>query len=145
MGWCARIMPHRATAAALGNHCEPGHCIDMPPVQLGKPASIMPRLLILSGILALGGLALLGLPGAACLGLVSPLVGLVTERRVEGDAAWPLAILHTILWPWLLLPAYALATIRFQAGQPRVLATTTLTVLGALIQAVVMQASVGRF
>lgn len=132
------------TAGALGNLREPRHGDNMPRPQPGKPTRIMPRLLISSGLLALGGLALLGLPGAACLELVSPVVGLVTERRAEGDAAWPMAILHTIFWPWLLLPAYAVAATRFSAGRPRVLATTALTVLGALVLAMVMQVSAGR-
>jgi len=131
--------------AALGNRRGPWHGEGMPKLPPGKSGRAMPRLLLLSGLLALGGLALLGLPGAACLEVVSPLVGLLTDRRAEGDAAWPMAILHTILWPWLLLPAYDLAAPRFSAGKPRVLATTVFTVAGALLVAVIMQVSAGRF
>lgn len=137
-------MCHRAMAVALGNRLRPWHGKRMISPQASKPTHIIPRLLILAGLLALGGLALLGLPSAACLEVVAPLVGLLTDQRAEGDAAWPMAMLHTILWPWLLLPAYDLAAPRFSAGKPRMLATTLFTVAGALLVAIVMQVSAGR-
>lgn len=71
------------------------------------------RWLLITGLMILGGLAMLGLPGAAIFTLSRPVLALVYGRafmdRLPGDAAWPLAIGLTILWPLGFWPLHALA------------------------------------
>ena len=109
-----------------------------------RPGGVAARLLILSGLLAVGSLAILGLPGAAWLMLAGPLAGLLTEARAAPDAVWPMAILHSIAWPWILPPAYLLAAGRMPPGRGRWLATLGLTALGAFLIALAFQLAAGR-
>lgn len=70
------------------------------------------RWVLITGLMILGGLALLGLPGAVLFTLSRPVLALVYGRgfmdRLQGDAAWPLAVGLTLLWPLGLWPLYAL-------------------------------------
>jgi hypothetical protein len=46
------------------------------------------------------GLALLGIPGALIFTLLLPIVSLfLSNTSIHADAAWPIAILITLLWP----------------------------------------------
>jgi hypothetical protein len=62
-------------------------------------------------LLALGGMALLGLPGAVIYELCAPWVRLMLGGRFTelGDGAWPAAIVITLTWPASLVVAYAVA------------------------------------
>lgn len=66
---------------------------------------------VVAGLLALGGIALLGIPGAVVYGISAPWVQLLMGPRYTdlGDAAWPAAILITLTWPASLLIAYVVA------------------------------------
>ncbi len=101
-------------------------------------------LFILSGGLALGGLALLGLPGALLLKLASPVAALFTDHRVSGDGGWPMAIIQTILWPWVPPPAYLLAARGEAPGRWRALATIGYALAGGVLIGVIMQIVAGR-
>jgi hypothetical protein len=101
------------------------------------------RLLVVAGVLALAGMVLLGLPGAFWLALAAPLAGLLTGRVAEADAAWPLAIIISLLWPWALPLAY-LAAARLARGGRRVIATLAGTAVAAMLLALAFQLSVGR-
>lgn len=63
------------------------------------------------------GLVMLGLPGAAIFELSYPVIRLVygEEPRVVPDAAWPVAIYITLLWPASFLPVAWLASLLFPA------------------------------
>jgi hypothetical protein len=101
------------------------------------------RLLALAAFLAVAGIVLLGIPGAVWLELTSPLVGLFTDRRAEADAGWPMAILHSLIWPWCLPLAYLCAVVALPRGR-RVLATLAGTAGAALLLAVAFQFAAGR-
>lgn len=66
---------------------------------------------IVAGVLAIGGMALLGIPGALVYALSVPVVQLVQGARFAdlGEGAWPVAILMTLVWPAALVIAYAVA------------------------------------
>jgi hypothetical protein len=66
---------------------------------------------VVAGLLALGGIALLGIPGAVIYGVSAPWVQLLMGPRYTdlGDGAWPAALLITLTWPASLLIAYAAA------------------------------------
>ena len=66
-------------------------------------------LLISVGVLQILGLALLGLPGAAFLETLEPLMQRFGRRPISADGAWPAAILMSVVWPVALAPAYLLA------------------------------------
>ena len=65
----------------------------------------------LAALLAIGGMALLGLPGAILYELCVPWVQLMMGARFTdlGDGAWPAAIIITLTWPASLVIAYAAA------------------------------------
>jgi hypothetical protein len=56
------------------------------------------------------GMVLLGIPGALLLGVFTTLYGIATgtdpNNVLPPDAAWPFAILLTILWPLFITPSY---------------------------------------
>ncbi|HLT45847.1 MAG TPA: hypothetical protein VK002_01350 [Rubricoccaceae bacterium] len=87
-----------------------------------KPASTLLLLLVSAG-LAVGGLVLLGIPGAVFMTAVLPLAYAVIgpewmEANFTGDnAEWPFAIYLSLIWPFLLWPCYRLAA--RHAGRPR--------------------------
>ncbi|HEX6038821.1 hypothetical protein [Longimicrobium sp.] len=66
---------------------------------------------IVAFVLALGGMALLGIPGAIIYGISAPFVQLLMGARYAdlGDGAWPAAIFITLIWPASLVVAYAVA------------------------------------
>lgn len=72
------------------------------------------RWLLITGLVILGGLAVLGLPGAVLFTLSRPVLALVYGRgfmeRLPGDAAWPAAIGLTFTWPIGLWPLHALVS-----------------------------------
>jgi hypothetical protein len=63
-------------------------------------------LCLAAGALELLGFVLLGLPGAAFLEAIQPLMQRLGYPTLSGDAAWPAAILMSLLWPVALVPAY---------------------------------------
>jgi hypothetical protein len=66
---------------------------------------------IVAALLAVGGMMLLGIPGALVYGVSVPWVQLLLGDRFRdlGDGAWPAAILITLTWPASLVVAYAIA------------------------------------
>lgn len=66
---------------------------------------------VLALLFAIGGMALLGLPGALVYEVCAPWVRLMLGGRFTelGDGAWPAAIVITLAWPASLVVAYALA------------------------------------
>jgi hypothetical protein len=62
-------------------------------------------------LLAVVGIALLGIPGAVIYELCVPWVRLVMGGRFTdlGDGAWPAALIITLTWPASLVLAYAIA------------------------------------
>jgi hypothetical protein len=65
----------------------------------------------LAALLSLGGILLLGIPGAIVYELCAPWVRLMLGPRFTdlGDGAWPAAIVITLAWPASLVAAYAIA------------------------------------
>ena len=61
------------------------------------------------GALEVLGFVLLGLPGAAFLEAIAPVMQRMGRPPISGDAAWPAAIMMSLAWPLALLPAYAVA------------------------------------
>ena len=61
------------------------------------------------GVLEVLGLVLLGLPGAAFLETLEPLMQRVGRGPISGDGAWPAAIVMSAVWPVALAPAYLAA------------------------------------
>ncbi|MDF2630685.1 MAG: hypothetical protein K0R39_4516, partial [Symbiobacteriaceae bacterium] len=70
------------------------------------------RWLLITALVIVGGLMVLGLPGAVLFTLSRPVLALFYGRgfmeRLPGDSAWPLAIGLTVLWPLGLWPLYLL-------------------------------------
>jgi len=64
------------------------------------------------------GLVLLGLPGAAFLETLEPLMQRAGRGPISGDGAWPAAILMSAVWPVALAPAY-LAARSVRCGHPQ--------------------------
>lgn len=95
-------------------------------------------LFVVAGVLEVLGLCLLGLPGAAFLETVAPVMQRLGSGSISGDGAWPAAILMSLLWPVALAPAYLMAR-RARVG-PRhqgLVAFAVLVVLCALMSALV--------
>ena len=90
------------------------------------------------GVLEVLGLVLLGLPGAAFLETLEPLMQRAGRGPISGDGAWPAAILMSAVWPLALAPAYLVAR-SVPAGNPQRgwLALGVLVVLCFLIGALV--------
>lgn len=69
--------------------------------------------LVVAVISAIGGIVLLGIPGAILFELASPFVGLVFGRdalnALPPDSMWPIAIVITLLWPISIVVGYLLA------------------------------------
>jgi hypothetical protein len=62
-------------------------------------------LFISVGVLEVLGLVLLGLPGAAFLEALDPIMERLGRSPISGDAAWPAAIMMSAVWPVALVPA----------------------------------------
>ena len=93
------------------------------------------------GVLEVLGLALLGLPGAAFLEALEPLMRRAGRGPIAGDGAWPAAILMSALWPAALAPAYLAArSVRPGNAQRGVVALAVLVgasgAIGVLVYAI---------
>jgi hypothetical protein len=66
-------------------------------------------LFVSAAVLEVLGLVLLGLPGAAFLETLEPLMQRAGRGPISGDGAWPAAILMSAVWPVALAPAYLAA------------------------------------
>jgi hypothetical protein len=66
-------------------------------------------LFLAAGVLEGLGVVLLGLPGAAFLETLEPVMHRVGRGPISGDAAWPAAIMMSLMWPVALAPAYLVA------------------------------------
>jgi hypothetical protein len=65
-------------------------------------------------VLEVLGLVLLGLPGAAFLETLEPIMRRLGRPPISGDGAWPAAIMMSLAWPFSLVPAYLVArSVRF--------------------------------
>lgn len=66
---------------------------------------------VIAVLMALGGILLLGIPGALVYELCVPWVRLMLGTRFTelGDGAWPAAIVITLTWPASFVITYALA------------------------------------
>jgi len=80
------------------------------------------------GVLEVLGLVLLGLPGAAFLETLEPLMQRAGRGPISGDGAWPAAIVMSAVWPVALAPAY-LAARSVRVGNPQ----RGLVALGVLV------------
>jgi hypothetical protein len=90
-------------------------------------------LFIAIGVLEVLGLLLLGLPGAAFLETLQPMMERAGRGSMSADGAWPAAILMSILWPTALIPAYFLAR-RIHAGKgPQGFVTFVVLILGSTL------------
>jgi hypothetical protein len=66
-------------------------------------------LMISVGVIEILGLVLLGLPGGAFLEAFQPVMVRIGLNPITGDAAWPAAIVMSLVWPLALVPAYLVA------------------------------------
>ncbi len=62
-------------------------------------------LFVTAGVLEVLGLVLLGLPGAAFLETLQPLMERWGRGPISSDGAWPAAIVMSVVWPLALAPA----------------------------------------
>ena len=86
------------------------------------------------GALEVLGFVLLGLPGAAFLEAIAPVMQGMGRSRITGDAAWPAAIMMSLAWPVTLVPAYAVArSVPLGNGQRGLVALGVLVALCFLI------------
>ena len=95
-------------------------------------------LFVSAGVLEVLGLILLGLPGAAFLETLEPLMQRLGRGPISGDGAWPAAIAMSALWPVALAPAYLVArSVRVGYPQRGLVALGVLVVLCVSIAALV--------
>ena len=66
-------------------------------------------LIVVVGVLEVLGLALLGLPGAAFLETLQPVMQRLGRPPISADGAWPAAIMMSLVWPVVVVPAYLVA------------------------------------
>ena len=86
------------------------------------------------GALEVLGFVLLGLPGAAFLEAIAPVMRGMGRPPITGDAAWPAAIVMSLAWPVALAPAYAVArSIPLGNGQRGLVALAVLVALCFLL------------
>ena len=86
------------------------------------------------GALEVLGFVLLGLPGAAFLEALAPVMRGLGRAPITGDAAWPAAIMMSLAWPVALAPAYAVArSVPLGNGQRGLVALAVLVALCFLI------------
>ena len=82
------------------------------------------------GVLEVLGFVLLGLPGAAFLEAIAPVMRGMGRPPITGDAAWPAAIMMSLAWPLALAPAYAAArSVPLGNGQRGLVALAVLVAL----------------
>ncbi len=69
--------------------------------------------LVLTGVCMVGGVVLLGLPGAILFELSAPLLQLLFGRdalkALPPDSLWPIAIIITVFWPLSIIGGYVVA------------------------------------
>lgn len=95
-------------------------------------------LLISVGVLEVLGLVLLGLPGAAFLETLDPIMQRAGRGPISADGAWPAAILMSVVWPVALAPAYLVArSVRVGNRSRGLLAGAVLLAMSFLIGAVI--------
>lgn len=86
------------------------------------------------GVLEVLGFVLLGIPGAAFLEAIAPVMQRMGRPPITGDAGWPAAIMMSAAWPLALAPAYALArSVPLGSGQRGLVALAMLVALCFLI------------
>ena len=86
------------------------------------------------GVLEVLGFVLLGLPGAAFLEAIAPVMQGMGRPPITGDAAWPAAIMMSLAWPFALGPAYAVArSVPLGNGQRGLVALAVLVSLSFLL------------
>ena len=86
------------------------------------------------GVLEVLGFVLLGIPGAAFLEAIAPVMQSMGRPPITGDAAWPAAIMMSLAWPLGLAPAYAVArSVPLGNGQRGLVAFAVLVALCFLI------------
>jgi hypothetical protein len=86
------------------------------------------------GVLEVLGFVLLGLPGAAFLEAMAPVMRGMGRLPVTGDAAWPAAIMMSLAWPLALAPAYVVArSVPLGNGQRGLVAFAVLVAMSFLI------------
>ena len=124
-------------AAAVDNMLSPGVVIVL---LLGVAAAAVRArfswrsLFVSAGVLEVLGLVLLGLPGAAFLETLEPLMQHLGRGPISGDGAWPAAILMSAVWPAALAPAYLAArSVRVGNAQRGLVAVVVLVVLCVLV------------
>jgi hypothetical protein len=70
------------------------------------------KIWIISAVcVSVGGVVLVGLPGAAILGGLDPLIEVVAAKPLgwsqpHGDTTWPLALFYSVAAPWLFFGIY---------------------------------------
>jgi hypothetical protein len=99
-------------------------------------------LFVSAAVLEFLGFVLLGLPGGALLETIQPVLQRVGHPAISADAAWPAAILVSLLWPVALVPAYLAArSVRAGSGFRGLVALAVLTltclIVGVLVYALV--------
>ena len=86
------------------------------------------------GVFEVLGFVLLGIPGAAFLEAIAPVMQGMGRPPITGDAAWPAAIMMSLAWPVALAPAYAVArSVPLGNGQRGLVALAVLVALCFLI------------
>ena len=96
-------------------------------------------------LMALGGMLLMGLPGAVIYELSAPWVG--GRSAALGDGAWGAAIYITLTWPFSLVLAYIAATgpLRGWGWMVRTLAWIVILYGAGILLALWAHLSVGKF
>ena len=91
-----------------------------------------------AGALELLGLVLLGLPGAAFLETIQPVMQRAGHPPISADGAWPAAILMSLVWPVALAPAYLAArSVRAGNGLQGLVAFAVLVLMCLIISVLV--------
>lgn len=84
--------------------------------RLHRALPVARTLVLLSAAAMVASILLLGLPGAILCQAFSVLEGRGGFQAVKPDAAWPIALSVSILWPWGVPVAYWFAR---RVGSPR--------------------------
>lgn len=118
-----------------------------PPAPSPKPplttVQAVLRLAALAAVLAVGGIALLGIPGALWMAPGALVAGFFTTARLPADGAWPMAIIITLIWPWFLPLSYLGAATRSPPGRDRWLVTLVATAILSTLLAAALQVANG--
>ena len=85
------------------------------------------------GILEVLGIVLLGLPGAAFLESLEPVMQRAGRGSISADGAWPAAIVMSLVWPLALAPAYLAARSVRRGNQQRGLVALAVLLLACVL------------